>query len=214
VPLAVRSPYLSTWLPATVLTSTTAQFWHGETRGFAGLVKIDGKLYSWAGQPLVNGAAVTALTQTSLQVTPTRSIFTSTGGGIQLTAEWLSPIEPGDLQRLSVPFTLLTVSVLATDGATHAVQVYADITAEWAATDESDVINWATSLTSSNRYWSIQLQHTGCASATDNRPGPEQAVHAPSTHARAAVCRTTSGGSQGRVLRIPGDRRAGSLGLT
>jgi hypothetical protein len=159
VPLAVRSPYLSTWLPATVLTSTTTQFWHGDTRGFVGLVKIDGKLYSWAGQPLVSGAAVTALTQSSLQVTPTRSIFTFTGGGIQLTAEWLSPIEPGDLQRLSVPFSLLTVSVVATDGASHSVQVYADITGEWAATDESDLITWTTSLTSSNRYWSVQLQN-------------------------------------------------------
>jgi hypothetical protein len=153
VPLAVRSPYLSTWLPATDLTSAVPQFWYGSTRGFAGLITIDGQVYSWAGQP-----GVTALTQTSLEVTATRSVFTLNAGGVELTAQWLSPIEPGDLRRESVPFTLLTVSVRAIDGATHSVQVYADITGEWAASDESDVITWDTATTASNRYWSVQLQ--------------------------------------------------------
>jgi hypothetical protein len=163
VPLAVRSPYLSTWLPATDLTATTPQFWYGGTRGFAGLVRIDGQVYAWAGQPQANGTAVTPLTQTSLQVTATRSIFTLNAGGVELTAEWLSPIEPRDLKRESVPFTLLTVSVRATDRSSHDVQVYADITGEWASSAESDVITWDATATGtggadSNRYWSIQLQ--------------------------------------------------------
>ena len=159
VPLAVRSPYLSTWLPATDLTSATPQFWFGSNRGFAGLASIDGQLYAWAGQPAVNGAAATPLTQTSLLVSATRSVFTLSAGGVELTAEWLSPIEPGDLKRESVPFTLLTVEVRATDGASHDVQVYADITGEWASSDESDVISWNAVTTGSNRYWSVQLQN-------------------------------------------------------
>jgi hypothetical protein len=158
VPLAVRSPYLSAWLPTTDLTSATPQFWNGAARGFVGLVRIDGQVYSWAGQPLINGTAAASLTQTSLQVTPTKSIFVFNRDGVELTAEWLSPIEPGDLQRASIPFSLLTVSVGATDGASHDVQVYADITGEWAASDESDLINWAPSTTAANRCWSIQLQ--------------------------------------------------------
>ncbi len=153
VPLAVRSPYLSTWLPATDLTSAVPQFWYGNDRGFAGLVSIDGQVYAWAGQP-----GATALTQTSLRVTATRSIFTLNAGGVELTAEWLSPIEPGDLKRESVPFTLLTVSVRAIDGAAHTVRLYADITGEWASSDESDVITWDASATRLNRYWSVQLQ--------------------------------------------------------
>jgi hypothetical protein len=158
VPLAVRSPYLSTWLPATDLTAATPQFWYGSSRGFAGLARIDGQVYAWAGQPAVNGAAVTPLTQTSLQVTATRSVFTLNAGGVELTAEWLSPIEPGDLRRQSAPFTLLTVFVRAADGATHDVQLYADITGEWASSDESATITWQTTTTKSNQYWSVQLQ--------------------------------------------------------
>ena len=158
VPLAVRSPYLSTWLPATDLTATTPQFWYGSNRGFAGLVRIDGQTYAWAGQPEVNGTSATPLAQTSLQVTATRSIFVLNGGGVELTAEWLSPIEPGDLRLESAPFTLLTVSARATDGAGHDVQVYADITGEWASSQETGVIEWQATTTSSSLYWSIQLQ--------------------------------------------------------
>jgi hypothetical protein len=155
VPLAVRSPYLSTWLPATDLTATTPQFWYGGARGFTGLARIDGHVYWWAGSPAAGG---TAATQTSLQVTATRSIFTLTAGGVELTAEWLSPIEPGDLKRESVPMSLLTVSVQATDGNTHDVQLYADITGEWASSDETATVTWQAAKTASNRYWSVQLE--------------------------------------------------------
>jgi hypothetical protein len=155
VPLAVRSPYLSTWLPATDLTTTTPQFWYGGTRGFTGLVRIDGRVYWWAGKPAAGGRAAT---QTSLDVTATRSIFTLTAGGVELTAEWLSPIEPGDLKRESAPLTLLTVSVQATDGKGHDVQLYADITGEWASSDETATITWQTTTTSGHRYWSVQLK--------------------------------------------------------
>jgi hypothetical protein len=153
----VRSPYLSTWLPATELTAAVPQFWYGGNRGVAGLARIDGHLYAWAGRPEVRGARVTAMTQTSLQVTATRSVFTLSARGVQLIAEWLSPIEPGDFKRQSAPFSLLTVSVRATDGASHHVQVYADITGEWASSQERGKITWQASTTKRNRYWSVQL---------------------------------------------------------
>ena len=159
VPLAVRSPYLSTWLPATELTAAAPQFWSGDERGFTGLVRIDGKLYAWAGRPEVSGALVPALTQTSLRVTATRSVFTLAGDGMELAAEWLSPIEPGDLKRQSAPLSLLNVSVSATDGASHDVQVYADLTGEWASSRQSGRITWQFSQTRDNGYWSFGLSN-------------------------------------------------------
>jgi hypothetical protein len=158
IPLAVRSPYLSTWLPATELTSATPQFWNGATRGFVGLVRIDSDLFAWAGQPTVNGNAVTPLTPVSTEVTATRSIFTAQGAGVQLVAEWLSPVEPGNLQLQSAPLTLLTVSVSFTDGSTHDVQLYADITGEWASSDENAQITWQTTSDMAGRYWAINLK--------------------------------------------------------
>jgi len=159
IPLAVRSPYLSAWLPATTLTGTTPQFWDGSARGFVGLVLIDGNPYIWAGDPTltVNGTAVPMMTPTSTEVTATRSIFTATAGNVQLVAEWLSPVEPGNLELQSAPLTLLTVSVSATDGSSHTVQVYADITGEWASSTESAGINWQTTSDSTGRYWTVSL---------------------------------------------------------
>jgi Domain of unknown function (DUF5127)/Domain of unknown function (DUF4965)/Domain of unknown function (DUF1793)/Domain of unknown function (DUF4964) len=158
VPLAVRSPYLSTWLPATELTAAVPRFWHGSNRGFAGLIRIDGQPYAWAGRPEIGGALAAALTQTSLEVTATRSVFTLGAAGVELTAEWLSPIEPGDLRRQSAPFSLLSVSVRATDGAGHDVQVYADITGEWASSRKRGAITWQSLRTRDSRYWSVQLE--------------------------------------------------------
>ena len=158
IPLAVRSPYLSTWLPATSLTGTTPQFWNGALRGFVGLVRIDGDLYAWAGAPTVDGTAVTAMTPTSTEVTATRSIFTAQAGGVQLVAEWLSPVEPGNLQLQSVPLTLLTVSMSFTDGGSHDVQVYADITGEWASNSESALIEWQATSDATGQYWAVELQ--------------------------------------------------------
>jgi hypothetical protein len=168
IPLAVRSPYLSTWLPATGLTSATPQFWNGATRGFVGLVRIDGQLYAWAGQPVLGtGAAVTPLTAVSTEVTATRSTFTAGAGGVELAAEWLSPVEPRNLQLQSAPLTLLIVSVSFTDGNSHDVQVYADITGEWASSNEAALISWQTTSDATGRYWTVDLQSPNPITETD-----------------------------------------------
>ena len=168
IPLAVRSPYLSTWLPSTTLTSTAPQFWNGATRGFVGLARIDGQLYAWAGQPtLSGGTAVPAMTPVATDVTATRSIFTASAGGVQLVAEWLSPVEPGNLQLQCAPLTLVTVTVTFTDGNTHDVQVYADITGEWASSNESALIDWQTTSDSTGRYWTVTLQNPQTLSETN-----------------------------------------------
>ncbi|HTW13211.1 MAG TPA: DUF5127 domain-containing protein, partial [Solirubrobacteraceae bacterium] len=168
IPLAVRSPYLSTWLPATSLTAATPQFWNGATRGFVGLAVIDGHAYAWAGQPVLSsGASVTPMTAVSTEVTATRSVFTASAGGVELVAEWLSPVEPGNLQLQSSPFTLLTVAVGFTDGNSHDVQVYADITGEWASSDESALINWQTTSDTTGRYWTVGLQSPNPLSEND-----------------------------------------------
>jgi Domain of unknown function (DUF5127)/Domain of unknown function (DUF4965)/Domain of unknown function (DUF1793)/Domain of unknown function (DUF4964) len=159
IPLAVRSPYLSTWLPATSLTAATPQFWNGANRTFVGLVRIDGQLYAWSGASVLSsGAAVTPLTATSTDVTATRSIFTASAGGVELVAEWLSPVEPGNLALQSAPFTLLTISINFTDGNSHDVQVYADITGEWASSNQNELIEWQTTADATGRYWTVGLQ--------------------------------------------------------
>src|ERR1700751_1321067 len=100
-PLAVRSPYLNTWLPATALPATWQQFWQGHVTAMAGIARIDGTAYMIMGDPSLtltvpdgnNGTPTTvqgferALQQTGLTVPPTRSVFTLEGGGVGVTVE-------------------------------------------------------------------------------------------------------------------------------
>lgn len=51
------------------------------------------------------------------------------GGVVQMNITFLSPITPNDLQRQSLPFSYVDVAVSSTDGNSHNVQLYADISA-------------------------------------------------------------------------------------
>ncbi|KAK3170913.1 hypothetical protein OEA41_002997 [Lepraria neglecta] len=64
------------------------------------------------------------------------------GGEISMNITFLSPITPTDMTRQSLPFSYVDVVVYATDGSDHDVQLYADITAEWASGDRSAVVEW------------------------------------------------------------------------
>jgi hypothetical protein len=174
-PLAVRGPYLSTWLPSSTLSGTWQQFWQGHTTAIGGIARIDGNSYLFMGDPTIvldipNGNYGTpstvqdfelALQQTGLEVTPTRSTFTLEGGGVQLVVEFLSPVEPGDLRRQSIPLSYVLISARSTDGRTHDVQIYADISGEWCSGDDSQEITWSPSQASDAngtlQIWSVQL---------------------------------------------------------
>jgi hypothetical protein len=58
VPLAVRSPYLSTWVAADNLAGTWSTFWNGHITALCGLARIDGTGYVFTGD---HYAAVCAL---------------------------------------------------------------------------------------------------------------------------------------------------------
>ncbi|MFJ2960632.1 glutaminase domain-containing protein [Streptomyces sp. NPDC087270] len=144
VPLAVRSPYLSTWLPADNLAGTWSTFWNGHVTALCGLARIDGAAYVFAGAPsLPDGPALTPMTQVSLELTATRSVYRLSGGGVTLTVTFLSPVDLGDLRRQSVPLSYVTVRAESGDGQPHAVDVHLDVSGEWVHGDTSTPIRWA-----------------------------------------------------------------------
>ena len=74
-------------------------------------------------------APATAI-QTGFQYTSTKSVFTfSVDGKIEMNVTFLSPITPSDQMRQSLLFSYLDVVVESSDGASHDVQLYADISA-------------------------------------------------------------------------------------
>ncbi|KAF8205102.1 DUF1793-domain-containing protein [Pholiota molesta] len=147
VPLAVRSPYLSAWLPqgaGAALNDVWPTFWNGQIVGWAGFVKIDGQPFSFLGAPNVPGATFSKAVQKSFTFTSTQSIFVLSAGPVDITLTFLSPVEPTDLVKQSIPFAYMAVSAASTDGASHSVQVYSDISAEWVSGDGSLTVNWST----------------------------------------------------------------------
>ncbi|KZT27177.1 DUF1793-domain-containing protein [Neolentinus lepideus HHB14362 ss-1] len=184
VPLAVRSPYLNVWLAqgaGAQLNDVWPTFWTGSILGWAGYVKVDGTTYTFLGSPGNNGTQKAV--QKDLTWTSTQSIFIMTAGGIDLTANFLSPVDPTNLVNQSLPFSYLAVSVASNDGDSHSVQVYSDISAEWISGNDSLIANWNTTtgsvlihqvqLTNQSMFAEI-LDHTQYGSAyysTSNTDG-------------------------------------------
>ena len=50
-------------------------------------------------------------------------------GVVEMNITFLSPVTPTDLTRQSLTFSYVDVSVTSSDGASHDVQLYTDITA-------------------------------------------------------------------------------------
>lgn len=68
--------------------------------------------------------------QTSYEYTSTRSIFKmSVANSVEMKITFLSPLNPEDLKRSSLPYSYMEVEVKSTDGDSHEVQLYTDISA-------------------------------------------------------------------------------------
>jgi hypothetical protein len=139
VPLVAHDPYFSVWCPADRLTDTWSRHWTGKVQALCGLIRVDGKAMRFAG---VQPDGIPAMRQTGLTVTPTRSIFQFEDGGVALTVEFCSPLLPDDLEILARPVTYLTFGVRAVDGGTHMVELYTDITGEWAVDKPGQKVVW------------------------------------------------------------------------
>lgn len=91
-----------------------------------GFIRVDGTPYAWLGA--APGADL--VEQTEFSYTSTRSTFVLTAGGkVELNVTFLSPVTANDLKRQSIPFSYLDVGVHSLDGASHDVELYADVSA-------------------------------------------------------------------------------------
>ncbi|KAH8671259.1 glutaminase GtaA [Xylariales sp. PMI_506] len=148
VPLAVRSPYLSTWLNdgsdggnGGYLAGAWPTFWTGQVTAWTGLIRVDGIPYTWMGAP---ANYPTVVNQVAFSYTSTRSTFLmEVANKVSMNITFLSPVTPTDLMRQSLPFSYLDVTVESMDGASHNVEIYSDVSGEWSSGDPTAVIDWS-----------------------------------------------------------------------
>lgn len=140
VPLVACDPYFSVWSRADQLTGADTTHWTGKPHRLASLVRIDGQCFRVMGaQP----EELPALTQTRLQVLPTRTIYSFEGAGVALTLTFMTAALPEDLDLLSRPVTYLTYEFRATDGKSHEVSCYFDASAELTVNEPKQEVVWS-----------------------------------------------------------------------
>lgn len=128
VPLVVHDPYFSIWSQGDELADQFTTHWTGKVNCLLSFLKIDGKNFSVMSAS--KELQVPKMTQKSVKVLPTRTIYVFEEAGVELTLTFTTPCLMEDLMVYSRPVSYLTWAVRSTDGATHAVKIYYDNSAE------------------------------------------------------------------------------------
>jgi len=142
VPLVTHDPYFSIWSMNDELNSGPTRHWTGKVQRLTGLIRIDGTVFRWMGDSPRN---IAALPQKSLTLTPTRTTYQFAGQGINLEAQFLSPLLPGDFDVMSRPVTYITMTVRSQDGAPHSVQLLFSADASLAVDNRTQEVTWSRS---------------------------------------------------------------------
>ncbi len=146
VPLVVHDPYFSIWSAADQLNGKRTEHWTGKANRLSAYLRVDGKMWQVMGRDGDSRKPrFGLLQQTSVRVTPTRTLYQFEGAGVGLDLTFLTPALPEDLDVLSRPLTYLEWRVASRDGASHAVELLFDAAAD-------TVVNSADEKVETSRY--------------------------------------------------------------
>jgi hypothetical protein len=140
VPLVTSDPYFSIWSFADHLTDETTRHWTGTPQSLTSMALIDSKPYRLMG---AEPEGVPPLPQSSVDVLPTRTIYTFEGAGVRVTLTFMTPLLPADLDVLSRPATYVDWVIQASDGKEHRVAVYFDASAALAVNTLDEPVVWS-----------------------------------------------------------------------
>ncbi|KAK8789943.1 hypothetical protein WA158_006723 [Blastocystis sp. Blastoise] len=156
VPLIVMDPFISVWSHNDNLYDTWPRHWKGSCMSMSGMIRVDKKAYRWMGD--TSDGIEPHVTQKSVVVYPTRTIYVFEQDGVELTVTFGAPDFVDKIEYLSLPFTYINYSVRSIDGKSHNVQVYFDNTAEMATDDGQHMVDWKYEDTPG--YTTLSVGHT------------------------------------------------------
>lgn len=140
VPLITVDPYFSVWSTADRLTDKPTTHWTDRSSPMArtdypteghrpnsmlGLVTIDGATYRFMGvsdHPVIK--------QTDLDINALSTVYTFETETVAVTASFLAPILPTDIELISRPVNYLKLSYASLDGKKHAVSFSVSVSEE------------------------------------------------------------------------------------
>jgi hypothetical protein len=109
----------------------------GHCTNTGGLAYVDFGLYTEGDQKEV--FAQTAV-QNNVSLSATQTHYNFTCGPVNLNVQFVSPLLPDDLNLLSRPVNYINYQVTSNDGARHEVQLYFEITPQWAVNEVSQEV--------------------------------------------------------------------------
>lgn len=142
VPLVAHDPYFSVWSTTNELAGGPTRHWTGAEQPLVSAIRIDGKAYRLMGTSF---DVYDTLPQTGLHVSPTQTVYTFQGAGVNVTLTFTTPSLPDDIEVLSRPATYITWSVRSVDGKDHDASVYFSADARLAVNDQHQLVQWGKS---------------------------------------------------------------------
>lgn len=97
----------------------------------------------------------TAATQKSVKLSATQTYYEFGCGPVNLNLKFTSPLLPGNLDILSRPVNYVDYEVSAADGKAHQVELYFEITPQWAVNDPSEEVEITSGSTGSVNYLKV-----------------------------------------------------------
>ena len=138
-PLITIDPYFSIWSTSDELSADWPHHWTGTIHALQSMVRVDGTAYRIMGtMPKID-----TVTQKSLTVLPTRTVYELAAGPVDLTLTFMTPALPDDLDVLSRPVGYITWRAVSRDGKQHQVQLYFDHSGELAVNETTQAIGWS-----------------------------------------------------------------------
>lgn len=135
-PLITHDPYFSIWSFNDQLTAEPTRHWTGVENSLHGTISVDGKPYTFLGQPLMGEVAK----QKSLLVTATRTKYEFVAGGINLDLTFTSPLLLRELEVLSRPASYITYSIKSNDEKPHEVKLELQAAGQIATNNSSEAV--------------------------------------------------------------------------
>jgi hypothetical protein len=138
VPLITHDPYFSIWSLTDNLADGDTKHWTGTEQALRSIIRVDGTSYRIMGR---EPREIPALLQTSVNLTPTHTVYHFEGVGIKVALTFFSPLLPQDLDLVSRPVTYVTWDVQAVDSKSHDVAVFFEVDPRVAVnTDDQEVV--------------------------------------------------------------------------
>ncbi|TGO46669.1 hypothetical protein BOTNAR_0573g00030 [Botryotinia narcissicola] len=209
-PLAVRNPYLSTWIPCSLannISSGNAQFWTGQNLIWSVIARVDNVTWNLFGVASP-GSGTRYGTTISAKYTSTHSIFHVTSGSVIFSLDFFSPVSTGNYLRQSLPFSYLTVSAGIT--AATDIQIYSDISGTW--TGQTVSSSWTFTKQNTTSAFSIKANNRATYSEASDQALWGEAIYSSQPSSTSTL--TTESGDRTAVRKVFSDTGAlsGALG--